>query len=558
MIFRAIRFLAKSTIPVLLLLLLLSAACGTLEVGIEAPAMPGSASTSGPLAQPVRDDPPSPGPTTPTPTPEDLILPTPAPAFTPMSAEAFPAPAGLAVVFAHDGAVWLWTAETRETRLLISGEAPIGMAKISDDGRIVAFLREGALWAVRNDGSGDRLLIDPEALDLAELTADDMRLGPFEWVPGRHVLAFSTVLRLEERDVPAHDLRLVDADTSEQTVLLPPGEGGEFYYSPSGDAIAIVTPSEISLVDADGSNRRDRVMTYTPIAMYDWADYYVRPAWAADGSRLMVAIPPVDPHAWPIQDTTIWLIPTDGAPARLVASIPAFPEAGAIAFSSGLVYVAFSEVPSLDARPTGRVPLWLKLMRLENGDWMSYPSNGTLLGWAPNSRRLAFLGDVGDGIPQLQIGQYSGLTRPGAADAGVPVVDFRWADSRHYIFLAMEGYGADAISTLRLASVDGASTVLASFATGPLVFDQIIAIPADAPGATGVGRSDVIWRLDAGAQETFDHAAEPTSAGPRSVGTRSTRVSSSVRGAASYDAIIRCSLYSVVPGSPCQATPETG
>jgi hypothetical protein len=528
---RMIHCFPASTIPGLLLVLLLSAACGTLEVGIEAPAVGDRAGGSRPPSQPLSVDPPSPDPTTPTPTPEDLTLPTPSPASTPMPAAMFPAPAGLALVFTHDGALWLWTAETREARLLLSSEVPIDSVKISDDGELVAFRREGSLWAVRSDGSGERLLIDQNSLDQAEPTADEVRLGRFEWVPGRHALAFGTVSRLEETDLPAHDLRLVDADTAEQRLLLPPGEGGEFYYSPSGEVIAIVTPSEISLVDADGSNRRDRVMTYTPIAMYDWADYYVRPAWASDSSRLMVAIPPVDPHAWPPQDTTIWLIPTDGTSASLLASIPAFPEAGSIAFSSGLIYVAYPEVPSLDTRPTDRVPLRLKVMRLENGDWQSYPYSGSLLGWAPNSRRLAFLGDVGDGTPQLQIGQYSGATRPGAADAGAPVVDLRWADSRHYVFLVREGYGADAVATLRLANVDGASTVLASFVTGPLAFDLVVADPADAPAETGAAGS---------------------------VGTRWMQVSSLVHGATSHEPGVRPSLSSAGPGSAHRLASGTG
>ncbi|NIO68365.1 MAG: hypothetical protein GTN71_04765, partial [Anaerolineae bacterium] len=404
----------------LFLIPLFAVACGTLEVGIERTATPDGAPTS--TAEVLATENPYLALyKTPTPTPEGYIPPTPEPAFTPMPVDTYPAPAGLRVAFVKDGNIWLWTAEGPalsavegpEAIPLASADETTYIVKISDDGVVVAFMRgeEGELWAVNSDGTGERQLLSAEDFEAMESDGFEVRLKRFEWVPGTHIVAFNTRLRLEARDVPADDLRLVDADTLEQSVLLPPGEGGEFYYSPDGSQIAIVTTGDISLMDADGGNRRDGVLTYAPVAMYSESDYYAQPAWAADGSSLMVAIPPADPQAQPTQHTTIWHIPTDGTPASLVANIAAFPEE-AVAFSHELNYVAYVEVPQSGIIPTERTQIWLKVMRLENGDWASYPYYGGLYGWAPNSRRFAFLADTGHQTPQLQIGQWSGRTIP--------------------------------------------------------------------------------------------------------------------------------------------------
>jgi len=473
---------APASLPLLALLLsvtaLLFTACGTLEVGFVSPtAMPDGAGRSTVVA-PTSEDTPLIPPKTPTSVPDDYVLPTPEPAFTPVPSDTYPAPAGLHVAFVKDGDIWLWTAEEREAtggrRLsaLTSAGDGIDTVKISDDGEIVAFRRGDELWTINSDGTGERQLLGAEDFDAMETepAGAEVRPGRFEWIPGTHTLAFNTRLRLEARDVLADDLRLVDADTLAQTILLPPGEGGQFHYSPDGSQIAIVTTGDISLINAGGGNRRDSVLTYARVAMYSEDDYYVQPTWAADGSSLMVAIPPADPHAKPVQPTTIWRIPTDGTPASLITDIAAFPEKGAVAFSHGLTYVAYVELPQPETTPTERGQIWLKVVRLENGDWASYPIYGDFYGWAPNSRRFAFLADTGHQMSQLQIGQYSGTTIPGSIDAGTSVHDVRWVDADHYLFLVRCDWelGAEGDSwDLTLGDVEGSSAVLATTADFP-------------------------------------------------------------------------------------------
>jgi hypothetical protein len=445
----------------LLVIALFATACGTLEVGVEPDAKVEDTKAQPTEILPTEQLGTDPRQMTPTPVPEDYTLPTPAPALTPVQPDAYPAPPGLRVAFVEEGDIWLWTADSRKAVPLTTRGEVVGDIRISDDGALVAFRRgeNGELWTVSTDGSGERQALSTEDLEGMESDGVEVRLRHFEWVPGTHVLAFNTRQRREAGDVPADDLHLADADSAEHTPVLPPGEGGEFHYSPDGSQIAIVTAGDISLIDADGDNRSDSVLTYAPVAMYRGSDYYVQPTWAADGRSLLVAIPPADPHARPIQYTTIWRIPVDGAPASLVTSIAAFPEEGSVAFSHELNFMAYAEVPELHlgATPPTESRARLKVVRLENGDWFGYSYYGMLYGWAPKSRRFAFVADVGDQTPQLQIGQWSGRGAPGSVDAGTPVHDVRWVDADHYLLVA--GRGQDRYDLL-LGDVDRGSTIL--------------------------------------------------------------------------------------------------
>jgi len=305
-----------------------------------------------------------------------------------------------------------------------------------------------------------------------------------EWVPGTHTLAFNTRLNLAFGLVLNDDLHLIDADTLDRTTLLSAGEGGEFYYSPNGSRIAVVTPGEISLIDADGGQRQ-QVLTYTPVNTGSEYRFYARPFWLPDGSTLRVAIPPADPLAQPADRTSVWHIDTDGTPARLLTTIDAAPLAGtdAIAFSPGLEYLAYAQLRLPEDAASEQAEPWLEVQRLANGDRQAYPYASNLVRWAPDSQLFAFI--AGRHEPRFYIGQWSGTTVPGAADAGTSVFDVRWVDAEHYLFVAKReaerGPAQDGWD-LVLGDIHGSSTILASMASYPqfdFAFDLTAAAVAE-------------------------------------------------------------------------------
>jgi len=453
---------------VFLLIVLSLTACGTLEVGIVPTSPSDGAATATTIAHATESVALA--------TLDAEATPTPVPTPTPI-----PASTELRVAFVNvteNGYnAWLWT-ERRGEAIPLTNVGGVGDVKISDDGEVVAFTRGDGLWMVRSDGTEERQLVSAaefsalEPRELSDASELSVALNHFDWIPGTHVLAFNTRLRMQIGLVLNEDLHLVNADTLERTALLPPGEGGEFTTSPDGRQFAIVTRGSISLVNVDGSDRRE-VFTYTPVAAHSEAAYYARPVWVADGSVLRVAIPPADPFVQPYPPTSIWDIPTDGAPARLIANVPAAPITEP-AFSPDLYYVAYQylegpepELPVTSLRITDLKfdrtgPYYPKAgdgtpIPLESGATVTYPMAGQVYGWSPDPRYFAFLAHPGPGLAQAMIGQIGGEAVPAHGDADT-VFDLRWVDGSRYLCLAQDAVRGWVIP---LGEIGGPVTVVA-------------------------------------------------------------------------------------------------
>ena len=445
------------SLSLLLPILLALAACGTLEVGIVPTLPPDDAATATMLARSAgsADLATLEAESTPTLTP----TPTPIPASTELRV-------AFGNVTQNGYNAWLWT-EGQGEAVPLTNAGGVGDVKISDDGEIVAFTRGNGLWMVRSDSADgghpaddghpmdERQLVGADeiaALEPWEPTEAEVVLNHFDWVPGTHVLAFNTRLRTEIGLVLNDDLHRVDAETLERTVVFPPGEGGEFTCSPDGRWVAIVTPGSISLANADGSDRRE-VLTYTPVATHSEAPYYAQPVWVADSSALRVAIPPADPFVQPYPPTSVWHIPTDGTPARLLGNVAAAPMTQP-AFSPDLNYVAHLYLEQSEPELPGPSLLVTDLkfnrtltyypkpgtgapITLESGETITYPVAGQIYGWSPDPRYLAFLAHPTPGQSQAMIGQLGGDAVPAHGDADT-VIDVRWVDGDRYLCLAQD------------------------------------------------------------------------------------------------------------------------
>jgi hypothetical protein len=479
----------------LLLSLLLLTACGTLEVGVETTIPPGEAAAT-PTAVATLD-------AGATPAPDPVPMPTPIPASTELRV-------AFVNVTEHGNNVWLWT-EGEQEAVALTKDGGVGDVKLSDDGEIVAFTRGDGLWMVRSDGADDGHLVEERELVSSEDFAAmeprepfefEVLLSRFEWVPGTHILAFNTRLRTEIGLILNDDLYLVNADTLERTALLPPGEGGEFYYSPDGGQVAIVTSGSISLIDADGSDRRE-VFTYTPVATYSEVQFYAQPVWAADSSALRVAIPPVDSNMHPPPPASVWHIRTDGTPASMIASV-AVGQRDLPALSPDLGYVAHLHDGQSDSTSVPIVSLLVTDLEnretvmyypeagsgtpvtLDSGETITeYPAVTSFYGWAPDSQHFAFLAYPGSELPpQAQIGQLGGGTAPLYSDADA-VIDVRWVDADRYLFLAQGGRGWG----IMLGEVDGPVKSVAGVVGSPPAYDFAAPPPALTTSTSAVGDS---------------------------------------------------------------------
>ncbi|MDH5507715.1 MAG: hypothetical protein OEZ02_10895 [Anaerolineae bacterium] len=377
-----------------------------------------------------------------------------------------PVPAVLRVAFVDGGDLWLWM-EGIPAVELHDDAFDVGDVRLSDDGQVIAFSLVDnydfrGLWAINTDGSSLRMLVDAPTIN--SMSADPSALGanPWRWdfVPGSHTLAFNTHLVFDGPGLAIqNDLRLLNADTSALSTLLAPGDGGEFYYSPEGSQIAIVTPTDISLINADGSNRRDAVLTYASVMTYSEYQYYAVPRWSTDGSQLRVVIPSPDMMD-PAATIEVFEIPLDGTPPVSVGLTAAFPplfvqestlspDLSKVAFTRRVGAAGSNTVELHFVEPaTGTMSLYYTGTNVEFENWSP---GGTHFVYAEGSAR--YMGALGGG---------SGLVA-GLADVRKVV----WIDATRYLFTN----GSTGSWQLQLGVLGGSTTFIVSPAADFVTFD---------------------------------------------------------------------------------------
>jgi len=451
-------------IPILLLILGLGLACN----------FPGA------VATPVIEDQPSqepiatseilaaelptvPGPLEPT--LEDQSEATSSPEVVPLSLS------GLKVVYIKDGDLWLWNSGT-SVQLTATGNNY--NPRISADGQVIAFLRPVddfhlELWAINADGSNERRLVSVSDLDTIGAGVRDpnsVAINPYhyQWIPGSHKLAFNTHQVFEGPGlVLLEDLNVVDSDTLDLTHLLLHGWGGEFIYSPDGSKIAISTPTEIKLLDANGNNYR-QVLAYDPVITYSEYRFYAQPIWSEDGTYLRVAIPPADPLALPQRSTRLWTIKVNETQATQdgeVYAVPFFEQAATYSPDlARLIYLRETGQPSENLRE-------LVIATFDGkGEWV-YQKTALLRfeSWSLDSNHFSFT------IGEDQQGWLGGLETPATMlnDDPYGIQDIRWINSDLFLFLRQgSGY-----FDLLVSAPDSKPELLDSVIGGRPVYDFI-------------------------------------------------------------------------------------
>jgi Tol biopolymer transport system component len=398
------------------------------------------------------------------------------------------------VAYVKESNVWLWHAERGSQALTKNGG--VEQVLLSDDGQRIAFTRGGNIWVVNSDGSDERQLTtetDFESISIGpDLDPYVLAFTPYRmaWRPGSHTLFFNTIPQLELHGLfLTDDLWAVDVDTGELDVLLPPGEGGHFTFSPDGRHIALITSGTISLLDGNGQNKRE-VFTYTPMRTYSEFQYYAQPVWANDSSLLAVAIPPVDPLETSDQLTSIWTMSTDGTPASLIGHFATHNlAADSSLLSPDLRHIAFF-IGESEATPPAFGVAVSEIGKTGVGDPVTYQFRaGSLDGWSPDGRHFVFAPPYNGEVPQRQIATLDGdlLT---VGEEGMTVFQVIWVDETHYLYLQHGGRGW----TLFLSELGGESpTVIDGIVGGPPQFDFAVVLePVDsaAPSSTTVSSDD--------------------------------------------------------------------
>lgn len=272
----------------------------------------------------------------------------------------------VSVAYVKDDNVWLWTENGQRTQL--SNTADAGDVRISSDSCRVAYTRAvpnprydptlefpmpetaNELWVVNSDGSNARAVAS--AIFLANQptaeTGTSLSVFDFEWQPGSHILAYNTeILHPGVGLALNQDLYMAFGDQGESITFLGHGLAGNWFgFSPDGERLAFTTPTSLGVVDADGSNLVNNLITFPMVITYSEYTYAPPAAWTPDSNSLMVAVPPADGLALPqdgvFPETSLWWIPLDGTPAFeagavqnvwfVLSKVEFSPDAGRIAY----------------------------------------------------------------------------------------------------------------------------------------------------------------------------------------------------------------------------------
>lgn len=394
----------------------------------------------------------------------DTVEPTDIPATTiPPTPTPTPAPVPLHIVYVKDGNVYLWLEDNPVATLTSTGDAEV--VKISDDGQVIAFSRQvddthEELWAVNSDGSNLRSLISAADFDAMTTDTDALttQLDKVDFIPGTHTLAFNIhPIYMGPGYFIYNDLRLVDADTAVQTLLLPDGQGGRFHYSPDGSKLAVVTSEQVSILDADGTNRHD-VLTFPIVLTFSEYIFYPQPVWTPDGSALRIVIPPHDSLADPRPPTAVWHIPADGSsPTKLldVVTIPFYVNVPALSLDAQKIAYLQAVTPGDDMNRE------LHLANADGSDDTIYETGSLLFeGWSPSSEHFIY-SQYGE---NPQVGSLG--ASPAPIGGATRIRDVAWIRDREYIYLNREDdlwelwYGS--LGTFN-ALIDGPSGDLISY-----------------------------------------------------------------------------------------------
>ncbi len=337
-------------------------------------------------------------------------------------------PGVLTVAYINDGNIWFWQEGGSPVQLTASGNAVEVI--LSTDGELAVFIwlnqatNVHEVHAVDTASGSESVLLTQADLDGFAALDGALHHIPHQigFLPGSHTFLLSTRKTFEGPGlVPNNDLWSINGESGVRLALLPPGQGGDFYLSPSGSMLALTQADSIAFANADGTGRSPDHLVFPPVITYSEYQYYPLAVWAPDDSGITVMIPPEDPF---LSDTAqVYQLPVSGGSTLLTELIgfTYFRNQSLLPhISADLSKIAFM-------RETAPNTFDLVVQPLD-GTAESVAASGNISwqGWNPDSVRMVY----GD-LPSNYL-----LTGPGLTPFGLGFGQhLRWVDADTYLYL---------------------------------------------------------------------------------------------------------------------------
>jgi hypothetical protein len=374
------------------------------------------------------------------------------------------------VVFVKDGNLLVWDEATQQTRTIVN-TGDVFAVTASDDGQVIAFTRgswvgaldgyeQFALWATDRDGDNLRELISAQDLRqrLKPSERDSSNFFQLSWVPQSHQLIFSGTQYIVQAEGLSHAIPrgvyLVDTNTGSVTVLADAEQNLRFLPSPDGQQIALMSPRDVGFVNADGSNQRPEVLTFTEVGF--GGPLFPVGVWTGDsGAFVMTGSFESDPNF--NFDFTIWRIPTDGSPPEALAAVTGS-HPHSVTFSPDGKYASLLQ--TTDQQPS-EITGWFIRPLIPEADALALPDYGKKafyanLHWSPAGDAYA--------VKDQALLQLCPNATQDSQVCGEPIhlgngtiTTLQWVDTSRFLFESIEP------NALSLGNVDGTITPIVTW-----------------------------------------------------------------------------------------------
>ena len=369
--------------------------------------------------------------------------------------------------FLSDSNLWEWREDAGEA-VQISATRDAHTFSFSPDGQVVAFTRgetgrQTELWAINRDGSDLRRLVSAGQLHaiVGEPTTTEFEytdeIHYIDWIDGARALGFEVQRSYNAIGgcCDSGGAWQVDLDTGQLSPWTPPPEIQNAHaglVSPDVRQVARVGATGLTLANADGTNRREDVLTYPYIPQMEGGGF-IAPSvtWAADSQSLAEIT--YSENIWEPEATfTTWRVPVDGAPAQKLHTFSGFPFS--VYLSPDLRYLAYWYAS--EPEPNDRE---LHLATFDGSLDIIYTAGQLvdLWGWAPDCEHFVYGQDT-TRVPYL--GSVCGAAQPLLDPPVFPIWQINWVDPHRFIFAS----GGDGLaeSELRLGTVGNGSLRIGS------------------------------------------------------------------------------------------------
>jgi hypothetical protein len=322
-------------------------------------------------------------------------------------------PAAVGFAFADEQGLWAVNGESG-TRQLVAGEG-ISLPIISADRSRIAYRLSrgdyGELWTLRWDGADARLLLSERDLPGSDLPAGytGRRLNAVQWLPGRDILAVTTVAIPESAELlPKLEIWHLDVESGALRRVIDMGRAAHPFYSPDGTQFALLEygteadpTGSLTLADADGTD--GRVALRFP-AGPDTASSDSQIAWLPDGTSLWVYIPDRSASSGagsgagggePLNGATLYRVPVTDGDAQSAGRV----DGAQVSWSPDGSRLAYTRVG-----PDGNVDLFLANADGANPRLYASLKAGSFTSWSPDGRHFLYTDGAGQtyaGAPDL-------------------------------------------------------------------------------------------------------------------------------------------------------------